>query len=151
MKEPMSGLVNFDSNPHSVELREVPVPEIGEDDVLVAVQAVSICGSDVHQYQGKVSYKVNYPVILGHEFSGVITQTGSRVHAFKLLNTPFLAIAVILGLMSFAALALFAAKAYLGLGPGGMERMILYPILIWGAGLGGYLIASSKKGTCKQK
>jgi len=83
MKETMSGLVNFDSNPHSVELREAPVPEIGEDDVLVAVQAVSICGSDVHQYQGKVSYKVNYPVILGHEFSGVIAKTGSRVHAFK--------------------------------------------------------------------
>jgi len=83
MKETMSGLVNFDSNPHSVELREVPVPEIGEEDVLVEVQAASICGSDLHQYQGKVSYKVNYPVILGHEFSGVITKIGSRVHAFK--------------------------------------------------------------------
>ena len=83
MKETMSALVNFDSKPHSVEIREVPIPQIGEDEVLVAVQAVSICGSDVHQYQGKVSYKVNYPVILGHEFSGIIAKAGSRVHAFK--------------------------------------------------------------------
>ena len=48
----MSAFVDFDSNPHSVELREVPVPEIGEEDVLVPVQEVSVCGSDVHQYQG---------------------------------------------------------------------------------------------------
>ncbi len=83
MKEVMGAVVNFDAKPHSVELREVSIPEIGEEDVLVAVQAVGICGSDVHQYNGTISYKVNYPVILGHEFSGIVAKTGSRVHMFK--------------------------------------------------------------------
>ncbi len=79
----MIGLVNYGKDPHSVELRDVPVPEIGEDDVLLSVQSVGICGSDLHQYLGKQSWKVNYPVILGHEFAGVVAKAGSRVRGFK--------------------------------------------------------------------
>ncbi len=79
----MVGLVNYAKEPHSVELREIPVPEIGEEDVLFKVQAVGICGSDLHQYTGKQSWKVNYPVVLGHEFAGSIAKLGSRVHGFK--------------------------------------------------------------------
>src|ERR1700761_9232189 len=79
----MTGLVNFAQDPHSVELRDLPVPEIGEDDVLFSVQAAGICGSDLHQYTGKQSWQVNYPVVLGHEFSGIITKVGSRVKSFK--------------------------------------------------------------------
>ncbi len=71
----MQGLVNFAPEPDSVELREIPVPEIGEDDVLLAVQAVGVCGSDLHQFLGKQSWKVNYPVVLGHEFAGIIAKT----------------------------------------------------------------------------
>jgi len=65
----MIGLVNYAKEPHSVELRELPVPEVGEEDVLLKVQAVAICGSDLHQYAGKPSWTVNYPVVLGHEFA----------------------------------------------------------------------------------
>ena len=83
MKETMTGVVNFDSKPRSVELREVPVPDIREDDVLFAVHAVGICGSDIHQYHGTQSWKVNYPVILGHEFAGTVAKIGSRVRSFK--------------------------------------------------------------------
>lgn len=79
----MIGLVNYAKDPHSVELRELPMPEIGEDDVLFSVQAAGICGSDLHQYAGKQSWHVNYPVVLGHEFAGVIAKTGSRVNGFK--------------------------------------------------------------------
>jgi L-iditol 2-dehydrogenase len=79
----MIGLVNFAPEPHSVELRELPAPEIGEDDVLLAVQAVGVCGSDLHQYAGKQSWKVNYPVVLGHEFGGVIAEAGKRVRRFR--------------------------------------------------------------------
>ncbi len=79
----MIGLVNYAKEPHSVELREVPVPEIGEEDVLLRVQAVAVCGSDLHQYAGKQSWKVNYPVVLGHEFSGLIAQMGKRVRGFQ--------------------------------------------------------------------
>jgi alcohol dehydrogenase/L-iditol 2-dehydrogenase len=79
----MVGLVNYAQEPHSVELREIPVPEIGEEDVLFKVHAVSICGSDLHQYAGKQSWKVNYPVVLGHEFAGSIAKLGGRVRGFK--------------------------------------------------------------------
>ncbi|MEA3210445.1 MAG: L-iditol 2-dehydrogenase [Chthoniobacter sp.] len=79
----MTGLVNYSSEPHSVELRELPQPAIGEDDVLLAVEAVGVCGSDLHQYSGKQSWKVNYPVVLGHEFGGVIMQAGPRVRGFR--------------------------------------------------------------------
>src|SRR6266481_5454827 len=79
----MIGLVNFAKDPYSVELRELPVPKIGDEDVLLAVEAVGICGSDLHQYTGKHGWPVNYPVVLGHEFSGVVCEVGSRVPSFR--------------------------------------------------------------------
>ncbi|MCX9076244.1 MAG: hypothetical protein OIN88_16610 [Candidatus Methanoperedens sp.] len=44
--------------------------------------------------------------------------------------------------MTLAALVLYGSDIYLGLGPGGMERMIAYPVLLWGTGFGGYLMSS---------
>jgi L-iditol 2-dehydrogenase len=79
----MIGLVNYAKEPGSVELRELPVPEIGEDDVLLSVHSVGICGSDLHQFHGSQSWRVNYPVVLGHEFAGVIAKAGHRVFEFK--------------------------------------------------------------------
>jgi alcohol dehydrogenase/L-iditol 2-dehydrogenase len=79
----MIGLVNYAREPYSVELRDVPVPEIGEEDTLLSVRSVGVCGSDLHQYSGKQSWAVNYPVVLGHEFAGVLAKTGARVRGFK--------------------------------------------------------------------
>jgi len=79
----MLGLVNYAPQPHSVELRELPVPELKENDVLLEVQAVAICGSDLHQYHGKNSWKVNYPVVLGHEFAGRVVETCAHYSRFK--------------------------------------------------------------------
>lgn len=78
----MPAIVNYAHHPHSVELRDVTVPEIEPDQVLLRVGAVSICGSDVHQWQGSHSWHVNYPCILGHEFGGTIARTGERVKRF---------------------------------------------------------------------
>lgn len=83
MSKTMPAIVNFGSEPGSVELREIPVPEIGDEDVLLEVRAVGICGSDVHQWQGSHSWPVNYPCVLGHEFGGVVAKAGSRVREFK--------------------------------------------------------------------
>jgi alcohol dehydrogenase/L-iditol 2-dehydrogenase len=44
-----------------VELREVPVPDVGPGDVLLEVDAVGVCGSDLHMWTGQQSWKVNYP------------------------------------------------------------------------------------------
>ena len=57
---------------------EVPLPEIGPDDVLVRVKACGICGSDVHGMDGSTGRRIP-PVIMGHEASGVIEQIGGGV------------------------------------------------------------------------
>ena len=74
-----SAVVNFSQEKFSVELRTVPTPEIGPDDVLLETGAVGVCGSDLHQWTSDHSWPVNYPVILGHEFGGTIRQLGDRV------------------------------------------------------------------------
>jgi len=83
MSNNMPAVVNYASEPESVEIREIPVPEIGDNDVLLAVQAVGVCGSDIHQMKGKQSWKVNYPVVLGHEFGGIIAKKGKNVRGFE--------------------------------------------------------------------
>ena len=77
-----SAVVQYALEPLAVELREVLVPEIGEDDVLLRVGAVSVCGSDVHQCYNTHSWPVNLPVILGHEFAGTVAKTGRAVKGF---------------------------------------------------------------------
>src|SRR5881628_1723987 len=76
-------VVTYDRKPYSVQLREVAVPEIGDDDVLLEVAAVGVCGSDLHMWTGDHSWNVAYPCILGHEFAGRISKVGSRVKNFE--------------------------------------------------------------------
>ena len=83
MSGSMPALVNYGREPLSVELREVGIPEFEDRDVLLRVGAVSICGSDLHQWRGAHSWPVNYPCILGHEFAGTIAKVGSSVKRFK--------------------------------------------------------------------
>ena len=78
----MRALVNYERSPFKVELREKPVPEIGDDEVLLAVRGVGVCGSDLHQWHASHSWAVNYPVTLGHEFCGVISRAGNKVQGF---------------------------------------------------------------------
>ena len=63
-------------------LRDVPMPEIGDDDALMRVEAVSICGSDVRiVHHGNP--RVQMPAIPGHETAGVIAQVGKNVKRVK--------------------------------------------------------------------
>jgi len=78
-----AGVVNFSSEPHSVEVREVDRPVAGDDDVIIQVEAASVCGSDLHQWEGSNSWPVNYPVVLGHEFGGHVYELGKNVTAWK--------------------------------------------------------------------
>ncbi|MCW5549838.1 MAG: zinc-binding dehydrogenase [Opitutaceae bacterium] len=81
MKSP--AVVNFAPEAGSVELREFARPEPGPEDVILAVEAVGVCGSDLHQWHSTHSWKVNYPVVLGHEFGGTIAATGRAVKAWR--------------------------------------------------------------------
>jgi 2-desacetyl-2-hydroxyethyl bacteriochlorophyllide A dehydrogenase len=62
---------------NKMEFREIPKPLIAEDDVLVKVMAMGVCGTDLQFYKG--IRKINFPHISGHEASGEIVEVGSRV------------------------------------------------------------------------
>ena len=60
-----------------LRLEDVPKPEFSDNEVLIRVNACGICGTDIHIYRGE--WKTNTPIILGHEFSGVIADVGREV------------------------------------------------------------------------
>ena len=76
-------VVHYALEPHAVELREVPIPDIGEGEILLRVGGVSVCGSDVHQARNTQSWAVNVPVVLGHEFGGTVARLGPAVRGFR--------------------------------------------------------------------
>lgn len=79
----IAAVVNYAPEKGSVELREIDTPVIGEDDVLLEVAHVGVCGSDLHQWTADHSWPVNYPIVLGHEFGGRIAAAGRRVKGWK--------------------------------------------------------------------
>jgi alcohol dehydrogenase/L-iditol 2-dehydrogenase len=78
-----AAVVHYALEPLAVELREIPVPEIGDGEILLQVGAVSVCGSDVHQAHKTHSWPVNVPVVLGHEFGGTVAGLGHGVRGFR--------------------------------------------------------------------
>src|SRR5256886_4962123 len=80
----MPALVKRERAP-GLSLEEVPVPEIGPNDVLIRVQKGSICGTDVHIYNWDAwaQKTIPVPMVIGHEFVGVIEKIGAGVHDFK--------------------------------------------------------------------
>lgn len=67
--------------PRDLRVEDVEIPSYQEDECLIKVMAVGVCGSDiprVNQYGAHVS-----PIIVGHEFGGIITETGAKVTKFK--------------------------------------------------------------------
>lgn len=67
--------------PRSISFVDLDIPQPGEKEVLIRVMASGICGTDVHIYEG--DYLGEYPIIPGHEFSGIVTKTGFLVSRFK--------------------------------------------------------------------
>jgi len=80
----MSALVNYAPEDGAVALRTVPVPKPGPGEVLLRVHAVGTCGSDVHQYHGTQSWRVNWPVTLGHEFCGAVAVLGDGIEGWNI-------------------------------------------------------------------
>lgn len=65
----------------NLELLDKEVATPLDDKVKIKVHYAGICGTDIHTYEGH--YKVNFPVTLGHEFSGEIVEVGADVKDFK--------------------------------------------------------------------
>jgi len=78
----MKAVVKYGKGKGLVEIREVPEPKIKDDEALIEVKAVSVCGSDLHIYHDSHPYWP--PVVLGHEFSGVIADLGKDVKGWKI-------------------------------------------------------------------
>jgi 2-desacetyl-2-hydroxyethyl bacteriochlorophyllide A dehydrogenase len=70
------------SKPGSFALEEVPEPVAGEREVLIRVHAVGLCGTDLHVLDGEFEPTV-FPIIPGHETSGVVAAVGDGVTEFK--------------------------------------------------------------------
>jgi len=84
-KQKMKALVKKYAQP-GLWLDEVPIPEIGINDVLIKILKTSICGTDVHIYKWDewAQKTIPVPMTIGHEFVGAIAAMGSNVHDFAL-------------------------------------------------------------------
>lgn len=79
----MKAVVKYAHGKGNVELRDVPEPSPGPDEVMIEVKAAGICGSDIHIFDEDIKLPIRPPVIIGHEFSGVIAEVGSSVTKWK--------------------------------------------------------------------
>lgn len=77
----MKALVKTGKGRESVRLLDIPVPEPGDDEVLIKVMACGICGTDEHIMND--AYLHTIPVTLGHEFTGTVTKAGKGVKNLK--------------------------------------------------------------------
>jgi L-iditol 2-dehydrogenase len=77
----MKALLKVSKGKGQMEIRQVEIPKIKSNEVLIQVKYVGICGSDLHIYHDE--HPNHPPVILGHEFSGIITEVGSEVKNWR--------------------------------------------------------------------
>lgn len=68
--------------PRTMTFREIPIPQVGENEVLVRIKRIGICGSDIHVWHGQHPF-TKYPVTQGHEVSGIIERVGGAVTALR--------------------------------------------------------------------
>lgn len=77
------------AGPGNLAWIDKPVPVIGEDEILIKVQAVAICGTDVHikHWAPWAEARMNPPTVIGHEYAGEVVQLGAKVSNVKLGDT----------------------------------------------------------------
>jgi L-iditol 2-dehydrogenase len=82
----MKNKVAYMTGIREMEIREEEIPSIKNEEVLIKVEYVGICGSDVHYYEnGKIgNYVVNGNFVLGHEMAGKVVKVGKDVKGFKI-------------------------------------------------------------------
>ncbi len=71
--------------PYRLEFHEEPIPKIQPDEVLIKVGSVGVCASDIHYYrEGRIGDQVvREPIVLGHEFSGIVVEVGEDVNTLS--------------------------------------------------------------------
>lgn len=71
------------TSPGVIEFHEIPNPTPGDNEVLVKIMKIGICGSDIHVYHGEHPF-TSYPVTQGHEVSGEIVALGTNAKGFRI-------------------------------------------------------------------
>lgn len=66
------------TKPKAIEIRDAPKPVPGPGEVLLKIRRIGVCGSDIHVYHGLHPY-TSYPVVQGHEVSGIVAELGAGV------------------------------------------------------------------------
>ena len=81
----MSNKTFYMTGLEKLEVGEAPMPVLDKDDVMIKIQSVGVCGSDLHYYtKGSIGdFVVDYPFILGHEAAGIVTEVGENVTNLK--------------------------------------------------------------------
>lgn len=103
---------------HDVRVETVPDPILeAPDDIILRVTATAICGSDLHLYRGKVP-TVEHGDIFGHEFMGIVEETGSAVTAVQRGDRVVIPFVIACGNCFFCQHALYAACETTNAGPG---------------------------------
>lgn len=104
--------------------------------VLIAITGLGAMGVGLFpETAGSIHHIVS---LITFVFAGL-----SAIVSYRLQKAPLSYFSILLGAMTLGALTLYISDTFLGLGPGGMERMIVYPALIWATAFGAHLIASS--------
>ena len=80
----MKAIVKYREGKGFVELREVPVPVPSPQEVRIKVEFAGICASDLHILNYDIAITIKPPVVMGHEFSGVIDQIGAGVEGWRI-------------------------------------------------------------------
>ena len=80
----MQAIVKYAPGKGHVEIRDVAEPVPGPGQVKVEVKAAGVCGSDLHIYHDEIAIPIEPPVVMGHEFSGVIVELGTGVKGLRI-------------------------------------------------------------------
>ncbi len=75
----MKGVVKYKLGDGNVELRDIEDQPPAANQIKIEVKASGICGSDIHIYHGDINIPIFPPVVIGHEFSGVVVEKGADV------------------------------------------------------------------------
>jgi L-iditol 2-dehydrogenase len=83
-KAALQAIVKYAPGKGHVEIREVAEPTAGPGQVKVEVKAAGVCGSDLHILHDEIAIPIEPPVIMGHEFAGVVVELGAGVEGLHL-------------------------------------------------------------------
>ena len=101
--------------------------------ILLLLTGIGAMGVAVFPETNPVAHEITSDVAF--LFAGL-----SAIWGYRLAKGPMSYFSVILGVVNLVAILLFTANVLFGLGVGGMERMIVYPVVIWATGMGGYFM-----------